>query len=73
MITMLRANEPEYNISYDALDISKIANGEKIVPDSYINEAGNDVTDEFVKYASPLIMGERNIIYKNGIPAHIIR
>lgn len=73
MITMIRGNGPEYNISYDALDISQIANGEKTVPDSYINNEGNDVTDQFLKYASPLIMGERNIIYKNGIPAHIIR
>lgn len=73
MIAMNRADGSEYDISYSALDISDIANSEKIVPDSFINTDGNDVTEEFIKYALPLIQGERNIIFKNGIPAYIKR
>ncbi len=73
MIAMNRADGSEYDISYSALDISNIANSEKIVPDSFINTDGNDVTEEFIKYALPLIQGERNIIFKNGIPAYIKR
>ncbi|MBE7049575.1 MAG: 6-phosphofructokinase [Ruminococcaceae bacterium] len=73
MIAMNRADGSEYDISYSALDISNIANSEKIVPDSFINADRNDVTDEFIKYALPLIQGERNIIFENGIPAYIKR
>lgn len=71
MIAMVRENCEEYKIKYECVDIDKIANGEKIVPDEYINEAYNNVSDEFIKYAYPLIKGERNVIYNNGIPAYI--
>lgn len=73
MISMKRADCKKYQIEYECLDIKKIANGEKIVPESFISKSGNDVTDEFVKYAAPLIVGERNVIYKNGKPAYISR
>jgi len=73
MIAMTRKDSDKYEITFEALDINNIANGEKIVPDNFINNAGNDVTDEFIKYALPLISGERNIIYKNGIPDYIVR
>ncbi len=73
MIAMRRKDGDKYEISYDALDIKDIANGEKFVPCSFINDQGNDVTDEFIKYAKPLISGERNVKYKNGIPDYIIR
>ena len=71
MITMNRVENSNYEVSFSAVDISEIANGEKIVPDSFINADGNDVTPEFIKYASPLIQGERDIIFENGIPAYI--
>ena len=73
MIAMQRKDGDKYEIEFDALDITSIANGEKVVPDEFINEAGNDVTDAFIKYAMPLISGERNIKYKNGIPDYIVR
>ncbi len=73
MISMRRTDCKKYQIEYECLDIKKIANGEKTVPESFISKNGNDVTDEFVKYAAPLIIGERNVIYKNGKPAYISR
>ena len=73
MIAMNRSECSDYAISYSALDISGIANSEKIVPDEFINADGNDITPEFIKYAYPLIQGERNIIFENGIPAYIKR
>jgi len=73
MISIVRADDADYKVSFDAIDINTIANNEKMIPDSFISPEGNDVTEEFIKYARPLIMGEREIIFENGIPAHIVR
>ena len=29
--------------------------------------------EEYLNYARPLIMGELNPIYKNGLPSHLVR
>ncbi len=52
-------------------DIDKIANKVRTVPDSFINERGNGITDEGVKYLLPLIEGESYPEYKCGLPVHI--
>ena len=41
--------------------------------DEYINADANDVTEEFIKYCKPLIMGEPEIITEDGVPKHITR
>lgn len=55
------------------VDIKGIANAEHKVPDEYINAEGNDITDEFITYALPLIQGEINVPMKNGLPVQLIR
>ena len=72
LITIDRANGDEYSVSYGAADISKIANAVKAVPRHYINETGNGVTDECIAYLRPLIEGELQIEYENGMPKHIV-
>lgn len=52
-------------------NVSDVANLEKKVPDKFISHNENDVTEEFVRYCQPLIMGEPEIITENGIPKHI--
>lgn len=73
MIVMKRTDKKRYDVIYTTSDIAEIANNEKIVPDEFISSNGNDVTEEFIKYASPLIQGERKIKFENGIPAYIKR
>lgn len=73
MMVYKRVSDEPYEIITATADISLAANEEKTVPDSYINAEGNDVTDEFIKYALPLIQGELKIVYSNGIPVHIVR
>ena len=51
--------------------VSDVANLEKKVPDNYIAENGHDITDEFIGYCLPLIIGEPEIVTENGIPKHI--
>lgn len=48
-------------------DVCKIANIEKLVPGYMIGEDGMSVTDKFIEYGRPLIEGEPDLIYKEGI------
>ncbi len=71
MMVILRntddANEP-YSSVYGHMDIDLIANRTKFVPKHYINDRGNHVTDECLRYILPLIEGECYPEYKNGLP-----
>jgi len=49
----------------------QIANMEKKVPLSWIKEGDDGLTEEFIQYARPLIMGEVMPIMVNGLPAHM--
>lgn len=71
MMIYKRVSSEPYEITYEASDINGIANAEKIVPDEYINDKGNDVTDEFIKYARPLINGIAKTYEKDGMPVHL--
>jgi ATP-dependent phosphofructokinase / diphosphate-dependent phosphofructokinase len=55
MVTLDRAEGPDYAISYGLASLDRIANVEHTLPDAYINDAGNGVTEAFVEYAKPLI------------------
>lgn len=60
----------KYTCQIKLLDLTAVANREQRVPRSWINEAGNGVTDEFIEYALPLIQGELDFITENGMPRH---
>jgi 6-phosphofructokinase 1 len=44
----------------------------KFVPAEYINDRGNNVTDECCEYLLPLIEGENYPAYVNGIPDFVV-
>ena len=73
MAIIERVSDAPYETKISEGDIEKIANLVKSVPENYINKAGNDVTDEFVAYASPLILGEVALAYENGVPKAAVR
>ena len=68
MISMKRLGTTSYEITYEAVDLDKVANQIKIVPSNYISEDFDNITSEFIEYALPLIQNEANIPYQNGIP-----
>ena len=72
MVTAKRSPGPVYSISFDASDISGIANEIRTVPDEYINERGNGVTPACLDYIRPLIAGEVAPAYKDGLPVHLV-
>ena len=70
MMVILRDGEDgePYSSVYGHMDIDLIANRTKFVPKHFINERGNHVTDECLRYILPLIEGECYPEYKNGLP-----
>ena len=71
MVTMNRTSNAPYTIEYGYAEIKNIANEAKSVPRAWINERGNDVTEEMVAYLLPLIQGETSISYENGLPNYM--
>jgi 6-phosphofructokinase 1 len=55
MATILREPGPIYNVRYDKVPLAEVANSERTFPPAWISADGTDVSDEFVRYASPLI------------------
>ncbi len=71
MLTLLRTSNDPYTVTYDSAPVCDIANLAKEVPTSYINERGNDVTEEMISYLRPLIQGEMPVVYENGLPCYL--
>ncbi len=67
-----RADGDGYACEISHASVMGIANATRYVPDEFINNENNNVTDSCCKYLLPLIMGERQIKYKNGLPEHIV-
>ena len=57
-----------YKCEYVLFDLDKVANFEQKVPVEWINAEGNDVTEDFIRYCAPLIQGETQLKYENGLP-----
>ncbi|MBQ8584067.1 MAG: 6-phosphofructokinase [Clostridia bacterium] len=72
MATIDRAEGEEYSVTFGYRDISTIANAVRGVPDEYINAEANGITEAGLNYLKPLIIGEIDIKYVNGMPEHII-
>jgi 6-phosphofructokinase 1 len=64
MVGYKRVSSDPYKIDYELIELAKVANVENVLPDNFINEAGNDVTDAFVEYCKPLIGGELEDYFK---------
>jgi 6-phosphofructokinase 1 len=55
MATILREPGPVYRVRYDGVPLEKVALSERTFPRAWIAENGFDVTDDFLRYARPLI------------------
>ena len=72
MMTIQRLSTEPYAFAVGHEDIFKIANQTRYVPDEFINDRANHVTDECLAYLLPLIRGERYPEYENGLPCQWI-
>lgn len=58
MATILRRPGTGYSIYYDKVALGVVANSERTFPAAWIAPSKVDVTDDFVRYARPLIGGD---------------
>lgn len=73
MVAFERLEGDAYQIDYVLKDVNIICNQEKCVPAAWITEDGSDVTDDFIRYARPLIQGEVTVPTENGVPKFAYR
>lgn len=71
MSIIRRTSDAPYTTAYDIADIREIANEVKSVPRDFINEAGNNVTEKMTSYLRPLIAGQTQITYQDGMPVYL--
>lgn len=72
MMVIDRISDEPYLSGISSADIAGIANRVKYVPDEFINARGNNVTDACCRYLLPLIRGERQPLYQDGLPVHCV-
>ena len=71
MVVIKVESRAPYVTSYSTFDIHEVANVERTVPLEWIINEGTYVSDEFIEYAQPLIEGELDAYYSNGVPQHL--
>ena len=72
MMVFERLSDAPYSYRIGHRDVSRIANGIRSVPNDYITESGDGITERCCAYILPLIQGECDIVWKNGMPEHLI-
>lgn len=74
MIAFKRQSDSPYSMKCTLKDVNVICNEEKTVPVEWITEDGSDVTEDFIRYARPLIQGTVNVpVGEDGLPAFVYR
>jgi 6-phosphofructokinase 1 len=71
MVILVRAEGENYECETSLAPLSEIANGVKEIPADWISEDGISMTAKFIKYCQPLIQGEVQVPYENGVPAYV--
>ena len=70
MVCFNRESNSPYKISITSVDAAEVANKEKMFPREWINKKCNNVLDDAIEYFMPLIEGETEVKYENGLPVH---
>lgn len=72
MMCFRRESDTPYVCGISAVEISAAANHVRRVPDAFINEAGNGITEACLDYILPLCEGETVQEYSHGVPMHFV-
>ena len=73
MVAFERLDGDDYQIDYVLKDVNVFCNQEKCVPVTWITADGSDVTEDFIRYARPLIQGEVTVPTEDGVPKFAYR
>ena len=68
MIGFERVSNNPYKINYIHIPLTKVANTEKKVPLELIKPHGTGMTQDYVDYVAPLIMGDYKAPLEDGLP-----
>ena len=71
MVALKRISNSPYQCTTELHPISEVANLEKKVPLSWMNNNHTQMTEDFLDYARPLIQAELTPLYIAGLPHHI--
>ena len=68
MISLQRTDSESYVCETGLADLTEVSEGTKRIPAEWINDDGVSMNYPFVKYATPLIQGEVDAPFDNGLP-----
>jgi 6-phosphofructokinase 1 len=71
MMAFVREEGESYSCRVEAKEIATIANAVRCVPEAYLTEEKNHINEAGLDYLFPLIQGEVDLVYENGLPKHI--
>jgi 6-phosphofructokinase 1 len=71
MITIQVESREPYIETYDMFDIHEVANVERKVPKKWIINDGTYVSNEYLEYARPFIIGDIKPYTAGGLPMHL--
>lgn len=71
MTVIHRLSDEPYRYKIQTVSLDQVANAARTVPRNWINEEGNDVTEEMMRYLRPLVQGEVQTDFQNGIPVYL--
>ncbi len=68
MVAFERAPGADYKCNIKLVSLSDVANKEKKVPLEWITNENAGLTEDYIRYALPLIQGESSPPFENGLP-----
>ena len=68
MITLQRVDADSYKCEAGWVNLSEVSHSSKQLPMDWINDDGISMNYPYVKYATPLIQGEVDVAWENGLP-----
>lgn len=71
MVTIERVSNDPYEVTYGYAEIKNIANEARSIPLDWISPSRNDVEQPLIDYLAPLIVGEPQLTYRNGLPVYM--
>jgi len=67
MITIQRKSDDPFEFECETTSLASVADKVRVVPREWVNDRGNAVTEDFVRYAKPLVQGQATAL-PPGLP-----
>ena len=68
MVAFEREPGKSYKCNIKLINLTEVANREKKIPDEWITPDGVGLTQDYIDYALPLIQGDTNLPFEDGMP-----